>query len=57
MAWDVVREFWPEITRKFKLPFRTHNERPYAGNLPASHEPARPAAAANSTEPVMEADR
>ena len=25
MAWDVLREYWPEIARKFKLPFRTHN--------------------------------
>jgi hypothetical protein len=23
MAWDVLREYWPEIARKFKLPFRT----------------------------------
>jgi hypothetical protein len=22
MAWDVLREFWPEVTRKFHLPFR-----------------------------------
>ena len=26
MAWDVLREFWPEIAHKFKLPFRTHEE-------------------------------
>src|SRR5579864_8693556 len=25
MAWDVLREYWPEIAHKFKLPFRTHN--------------------------------
>jgi hypothetical protein len=25
MAWDVLREYWPEIARKFKLPFRTGN--------------------------------
>src|SRR5260370_33273371 len=25
MAWDVVREFWPEIAHKLKLPFRTHD--------------------------------
>jgi hypothetical protein len=24
MAWDVLREFWPEVTRKFHLPFRSH---------------------------------
>lgn len=23
MAWDVVKEFWPEITRKLKLPFKS----------------------------------
>ena len=23
MAWDVVREFWPELAHKFRLPFRT----------------------------------
>ena len=23
MGWDVLREFWPEVARKFKLPFRT----------------------------------
>ncbi len=23
MAWDVLREFWPEVTRKFHLPFRS----------------------------------
>jgi hypothetical protein len=22
MAWDMLREFWPEVSRKFKLPFR-----------------------------------
>jgi hypothetical protein len=25
MMWDVVREFWPEIARKLKLPFNTHD--------------------------------
>lgn len=24
MAWDVLREFWPEIAHKFHLPFRTN---------------------------------
>jgi hypothetical protein len=23
MAWDVVREFWPELAHRFRLPFRT----------------------------------
>ena len=26
MGWDVLREFWPEIAHKFKLPFRTHDD-------------------------------
>ncbi len=26
MGYDVLREFWPEIARKFKLPFRGQNE-------------------------------
>jgi len=25
MVWDVVREFWPEIAQKLKLPFRTRD--------------------------------
>ena len=38
MVWDVVREFWPEIAHKLRLPFRTHRE-PFAGNAP----PVKPA--------------
>jgi hypothetical protein len=26
IAFDVLREFWPEIARKFKFPFRDKNE-------------------------------
>ncbi len=26
MAWDVLREFWPEVAHKLRLPFRTHPE-------------------------------
>ncbi len=26
VAWDVLREFWPEIAHKLHLPFRTHEE-------------------------------
>jgi len=55
MAWDVLREFWPEIARKFKLPFRAHSE-PYAGNLPAS-QPVRPATPAATNAPAAEATR
>ncbi len=57
MAWDVVREFWPEITRKFRLPFRTHNDHPYADNLPATHEQVKPVVAVTSNEPATEAVR
>jgi hypothetical protein len=31
MGFDVLREFWPEIARKFRLPFRARDE-PAAGN-------------------------
>ena len=26
VGWDVLREFWPDIAKKFKLPFRGQNE-------------------------------
>ena len=26
MAWDVLREFWPELAHRFHLPFRTYQE-------------------------------
>jgi hypothetical protein len=47
MAWDVLREFWPEIAHKFKLPFRTHEEddairtAPPPAAAPPSETPAR----------------
>ena len=41
IGWDVLREFWPEIAHKFKLPFRTHEEDPSAGVAP-THSPAPP---------------
>jgi hypothetical protein len=31
MGFDVLREFWPEISRKFRLPFRGESE-------PVSHD-------------------
>lgn len=37
MGWDVLREFWPEIAHKFKLPFRTHEEDPSATPATAVH--------------------
>jgi hypothetical protein len=40
MAWDVLREFWPEIAHKFKLPFRTHDEFSGASHAPASQPPS-----------------
>jgi hypothetical protein len=33
MAWDVLREFWPEVAHKLRLPFRTHRE-PFVVNAP-----------------------
>jgi hypothetical protein len=34
IGFDVLREFWPEIARKFKLPFREENEPQTAGANP-----------------------
>ncbi|HEX7286437.1 MAG TPA: hypothetical protein VF532_09650 [Candidatus Angelobacter sp.] len=39
MAWDVLREFWPEVAHKFKLPFRARNE---AAARPAKPTPRNP---------------
>lgn len=43
MGWDVLREFWPEIAHKFKLPFRTHEEDEAARN------PQAPTASADTS--------
>lgn len=40
MAWDCLREYWPEIARKFRLPFRTHSD-PYSVITPVKRAPAR----------------
>jgi hypothetical protein len=48
MAWDVLREFWPEIAHKFKLPFRTRPEYD-ARKGSSSAEPSKPA-----TEPAAD---
>jgi hypothetical protein len=58
MAWDVLREFWPEIAHKFKLPFRTHEEyamRAPAIRAPATREPVQPAAPAANDQPAVDA--
>jgi hypothetical protein len=61
MAWDVLREFWPEIARKFRLPFRTHE--PVAVKAPVPmpfREPIRqatPGYPAAADQPVLEASR
>ncbi|HEY6306832.1 MAG TPA: hypothetical protein VI488_10300 [Candidatus Angelobacter sp.] len=39
MGWDVLREFWPEIAHKLKLPFRTHEEYD-AARVPAAPAPS-----------------
>jgi hypothetical protein len=37
MAWDVLKEFWPDINRKFHLPFKRHDESlPPAASMQAS---------------------
>ena len=34
MAWNVVKEFWPEITKKLRLPFKTPEEQePVSGSV------------------------
>ena len=35
-GFDVLREFWPEISRKFKLPFRGESEPVHPGSIPAT---------------------
>lgn len=35
IGFDVLREFWPELSRKFKLPFRGEHERVVAESVPA----------------------
>lgn len=56
MGWDVLREFWPEIAHKFKLPFRTHDE-DYAVKAPATLEPPRTAAPVVAGPPAAESVR
>ncbi len=36
MGFDVLREFWPEISRKFRLPFRGESEPVSSGSDPAT---------------------
>lgn len=36
MGFDVLREFWPEIARKFHLPFRDQNEQAIQVSVPAN---------------------
>ena len=37
IGYDVLREFWPEVARKFKLPFREQNARVSAGASATQH--------------------
>jgi hypothetical protein len=37
MGFDVLREFWPEISRKFKLPFRDESDPKKHSQNPAEH--------------------
>jgi hypothetical protein len=50
MGWDVLREFWPEIAHKFKLPFRTHDEND-AARTPVAFQPASQPAVSGSGQP------
>ncbi len=36
-GFDVLREFWPDISRKFKLPFRGQSEPPPGNSIPAAN--------------------
>lgn len=38
MGFDILREFWPEIARKFKLPFRPHDQPPAAAGGDPTHK-------------------
>lgn len=49
MGWDVLREFWPEVARKFKLPFRTHEEEYVAAPRTPAVQPPQPVAAPTDT--------
>lgn len=51
MGWDVLREFWPEIARKFKLPFRTHDDYD-ATKAPVLTEPVESKAVDGPPEPA-----
>jgi hypothetical protein len=35
MGFDVLREFWPEVSRKLKLPFRDEHEVKPGESVPA----------------------
>jgi hypothetical protein len=54
MGWDVLREFWPEVAHKFRLPFRTHEEF-YAAKTPSAREPLQPSAPPATDTPAPEA--
>lgn len=51
MAWDVLREFWPEVARKFKLPFHAHDS--VANKAPAPTPAREPIRQATPLYPAM----
>ena len=38
-GFDVLREFWPEVARKFRLPFRDEHEPPSPASVPSAAPP------------------
>jgi hypothetical protein len=54
MAWDLVREFWPEITHKFHLPFKNRRE-PVMAVAPPARVPVNVEIVAEVAPPAIEA--
>ena len=50
VAWDVLREFWPEVAHKLHLPFRTHEE---VSKAPAMSVPTQAAIPGQNGQPLL----
>ena len=59
MAWDVLREFWPEVAHKFHLPFRTHEPIALKAPVPLRDpvKQATPGYPAQAGQPELQAAR